>query len=148
MTNSQSDIDVFEEAEFVIFNSSDFSRLYSLDYILTKLDRENRRMALTISNDSQQKFEGANIQPPEYIIIKFIEEWELSDSDTLHFDYQSRGGILPKWGPGEGLMKKSLLFIGAKIKIHLLYQIRMICPICPSPNDCEWIRVGTIKIVE
>ncbi len=104
-------------------------------------------MALTISNESKQKFEGVNIQPPDYIWIRFIEEWELSDSDILHFDYQRRGGILPKWGPGEKLMKKSLLFIGATIKIHLLYQINMITPICPNPNDCEWIRVGRIEIV-
>jgi hypothetical protein len=145
MANSQFDIDVFGEAEFGIRNSSDFSRLYSLDYILTKLDRENRRMALTISNDSKQKFEGANIQPPEYIIIKFIEEWELSDSDILHFDYQRRGGIFPKWGPGEELKDNSPLLIGTIIKVHLLYQIKMQEFI--NPNNCEWIRVGKIEIV-
>jgi hypothetical protein len=118
-----------------------------LDYILTKLDREHRRMALNISDDSKLAFEGANIQPPEYIYIKFIEEWELSDSDVLHFDYQRRGGIIPKWGPGEK-SKESLLHIGAIIRLNLLYQIRMIGPIDPSPNDCEWRRVGKIEVVK
>jgi hypothetical protein len=145
MSNSQS----VEEAQFFIPNSSYFSRLYRLDYILTKLDREHRRMALNISDDSKLEFEGANIKPPEYIIIHFIEEWELSDSDILNFDYHSvsTSVIIPKWRPGEK-MKKSLLQTGVVIRLNLLYQIRMQGLICPSPNDCEWIRVGKIEVVE
>jgi hypothetical protein len=147
VANSQSDIDPFKEAKFFIPNSSDFSRLYCVEYILTKLDREYRRMALTISDDSKQKFEGANIQPPEYILIRFIEEWELSDSDILNFDYLLGGGIRPKWGTGER-SKESLLQIGVVIRLNLLYQIRIGGLICPSPNDCEWVRVGKIEVVK
>jgi len=147
MANFQSDIDPFEEAEFFIPNSSYFSRLYCLDYILTKLDREYRRMALTISDDSKQKFEGANIQPPNYIIIQFTEEWELSDSDILNFDYLLGGGIRPKWDTGER-SKESLLQIGVVIRLNLLYQIRMGSQIYLDPNKCEWVRVGKIEVVK